>query len=234
MILYNRNNIVIKIENEGIDYPLYDSVMNFFKASQFLMTSDFILPYRFVDVDVVIEVEGEAGVDYTLQVGDLAYNFTESISISIPPQNLVSRIVNIEVLQDGVMVAGVGVAFTYYIVFAYVFIYVMNEMQTTLDQYKYARYSLANTFYSEWLENHFGKMSEFIREEPWSFDEYREDLVQWMDSFMKYPVIRQGYIQLINLLWYKNYNLEKLKAWRISPGYTLLPTIDKWVVDSTM
>ena len=234
MILYDRNNIEIRIENEGIDFPLYDSVMSFFKSSQFLMTSDFVLPYRFIDTDVVIEVDGESGIDYVLQVGDLSYNFTESISIAIPPGNLESRIVNIGVIQDGEVVAAVGVAFTYYVVFAYVFVYVMSELQVTLDQYKYARYSLDNTLYPEWLERHFGKMAEFIREEPWTFDEYRNNLVQWMDSFMKYPAIRQGYVQLVNLLWFKDWNLEKLKAWRVSPGFTLLPTIDKWVIDTTM
>lgn len=229
MILFSAHGMTLSINEDAIDMVLYEKATAFFKASGFYMKSNFILPYHFIEGEVVLEAVGVIGRLYQLKVGDLTYEFQGSTSVSLPANQLMGKVMDIEVYDQEKLLGGAGVAFAYYAVFVYAFVYNMIEFAKRLDQYKYGRYLLANEFYSDLLEAHFGKMSGFMRELPWTTEEYRLNLMQWVDSFLKYPAIKRGFVQMVNLLGYKDWINAKLEAWAVTPGYTHLPTIDKWV-----
>jgi len=230
MILAQNNQVTIEIADVGIDFDLYSTMVQFFQASGFYMKSSFILPYHFVDGEVALTVTGQPGVGYRVVAGDLEYDFFGSISINLPAGSLQSRIIDIQVYDTGFsLILGASVAFPYYIVFVYVMSYIILQFFGDLDKIKYGWYLAANNLYPDLLERHFGQLTDVSWEVPWDFNEYREVLMQWVDSFMKYPAIKQGFIQCVNSLQYKDWIEAKLNTWHTSMGYTKMPTIDKWV-----
>lgn len=234
MELFNSNNITINISEGTIDFELYANAVNFFQASGFYMKSNYILPYKFIDGSVHLDVSGEAGVNYSLTVGDLKWDFLTSMSIALPMENIAGNVVDITVRVGNSTLGGVSIAFTHYMVFVYVFIYMLGELFQTLDQYSFSKFIIDNDRYPSILENHFGKLAGFSRETIWASDEYREKLAQWVDSFSKYPAMKKGIIQLLGVLGYQGFIQSKAESWVFIPGYNLMPTPDKWVIEEDL
>ena len=231
MDLVSTNQVTISISEDAIDFDLYTKMTDFFQASGWYMKATYILPYRFVGGEVVVTVTGQTGVGYRLVVGDLEYDFFGSISVPIPADGLKSKITEITVYDTAFSVmAGTTVAFPYYVVFVYIMAYIILQFFGRLDKIKYGWYLMSNLLYPDLLEKHFGQLTDFTREAPWDYAEYREAMTCWVDSFMKYPAIRRGFIQCVNSMQYKDWLGAKLCTWHTTMGRTRMPTIDKWVV----
>jgi len=230
MILAQNDQVTISISDDAIDFSLYDSMMKFFQASGWYMKATWILPYRFVGKEITVTVTGQVGVGYRMVIGDQEFDFFGSISVPIAAGTLQSKIVDISIYDTAFsLIENVTVAFPYYIVFVYVMSYMILQLWGQLDKTKYGWYLKDNQLYSNFLQEHFGGLTDFTREAPWDSDEYREALTQWVDSFMKYPAIKRGFVQCVNSLQYKDWIEARLNTWHTSMGYTKMPTIDKWV-----
>lgn len=228
MELYSNSSITIEIADAGIDTGLYTTMMEFFQSSNFYMKANFIIPYKFVGGDVVLEITGQTSHNYTVVLGDLTWNFTTSISVTLPPENLRGNKMDLFVYENGSIIGSTTIAFAHYAVYIYVFVYAMQEVLLQQDRYRYGRYLKDNDRYADTMEDHWGKLTDFSREAPADAAEYREQLMQWVDSFTKYPAIKKGIVQLMNLQLCKLFTAPKLNAWRLSLGYNRVPTIDRW------
>lgn len=232
MNLIANNSVIVSVAEEGIDFAYYADAINFFKStSDFWMQAEYMLPYKFINSPFTITVVGQSD-DYTLQVGELKYNFFNTITLALPADSLVGRKIDLTVLgADGSSVGQTSIAFAHYLVFIYIFISSLVSMNKTLDKYRMGRYLLANVSYPDMLENRFGKLASFMRESPLDFLEYQDQLFQLYASFMQQPGTMQGFSQMIGLLHYQGFIEPKLEAWTLPLGYTLLPDLSHWVVD---
>jgi hypothetical protein len=226
MNVITTSSITLKIEDEVLDSTNYQDQVDFYKLRRFYKTADFVIPYFRDGVTVI--AEGEAGVDYKVDIGDLSFDFTESMSMFLPASTMESRVIDVAIYKEGTYLSGTSIAFVHYILFAYVTYKILLELLEDAREVKESRYLLDNEDFPEGFETVWGRLYGIGRFDTWSFEEYK-DIITQIVSIFKMPV-EKSLREAITGLGYKLFAEDVSKVWRWSPGFNRISN-DNWEIE---
>jgi len=226
MNLIETNSIILKIEDDVLDSFDYQEQVEFFKRRDFYKSADFVIPY-FRD-GVTIVAEGEAGVNYRVEAGDLSFDFVESRNMFFPATAIESRILDINVYKEGSYLAGTSVAFVFYMIFSYVVYKVLLELLERAREVKKSRYLLDNTDFAEGFETVWGRLYEIGRFDTWSFDEYKDLVIQIISIFKN--TVEKSLKEAVTGTGFKIFVEDGSRVERYSSGWNKI-TNDNWEIE---
>jgi len=197
-----------------LDFNDYEYLFGGFKKNNFWLSADYIFPLKsgFVNFSFV----GKEGVFYRVRLGDFSDEFYGSKDFSVS-SDVLEGMVEMIIEEEGKFFGKVSLAFVNYGIFVYLVGLIRDYLFESLGLISCGRY-LDNDKYLEGFESYIKRFG-FSRWSDVSFEDFRNYVKEWVESYLKRSGLTFGVSQLLGSIGYISLleNKKNLFGWLL--GY---------------
>ena len=205
------------------DNDFYRDLLEFFN-NKFWLRGTYIFPLK--KDFISFQFEGDSSYLYRVSIGDFEDVFYGNKNLAVHSDMLRGE-VELVVEREGKLLRRVDLIFVNYALFVYVISLLAQSLSGSLDEFKEGLF-IDNETYLQGFERYIQSRFGFTRWENLSFEDFKNYVKEWIDSFLKRGEIFRGLYQVLNSFGYASLieHRKDLENWLL--GYSSIDN-SKWV-----